>query len=139
MSELRGVDHLSLGPRRRSAAGLVALVAVLAAALLAACGDDDASPGSADSCEELVARAVPVARELAEQFAGVGVDELDPGTAERPFPQLTEPFEPFRARAEQLGCDAGELRRLACDAYQGITGTGPAIEEFLAAIDSVCP
>lgn len=124
---------------RRPARAALLVVAVVPAALLAACGDDDTSPGSADSCEELVERAAPVARQLAEQYAGVAADELDPGTAEQPYPQLTEPFEPFRTRAEQLGCDAGELRRLACDAYQGIEGTGQAIEEFLAAIESVCP
>ena len=124
-------------PRPVRAGVLVALFA--ATALFAACGDDDTSPGSADSCEQLVERAAPVARDVAQELAGVGPDELDPGTSEQPFPQLTEPFEPFRRRAEQLGCDDGELRRLACDAYQGLEPTGPAIEEFLAAIDSVCP
>ncbi|HEX7096112.1 MAG TPA: hypothetical protein VF183_09525 [Acidimicrobiales bacterium] len=115
------------------------VAALLVALVLAGCGDDDRSPGGAKTCEQLVERAVPVAQELAERFAGVSVDQLDPGTPERPFPELTEPFEPFRARAEELGCDEGELRRIACDAYQGIEPTGPAIEELLAAIETTCP
>jgi len=79
-----------------------------------------------------------VARDLAQQFAGAAVDALDPGTPDDPFPELTRPFAAFRDRADELGCDQGELRRLACDAYQGIEPTGPAVEEFLADLDTLC-
>jgi hypothetical protein len=116
---------------------VAALLSVLALGL-AGCSDDGEGPGAADSCDELVEQASGVARGLADQFAGAAVDSLDPGTPDDPFPELTRPFAAYRERAEELGCDEGELRRLACEAYQGIEPTGPAIEEFLADLDTVC-
>ena len=107
-------------------------------AALAGCSDDGSGPASADSCEELVDEAAGVARDLVQEYAGATVDQLDPGTPDDPFPELTQPFAAYRDRADELGCDQGELRRLACDAYRSIEPTGPAIEEFLADLDTVC-
>ena len=119
-------------------AGAIVVPLVAFGALLGGCGGDDSGPASADSCAELVDQAADVARSITEQFAGAAADAIDPGTPDEPFPELTRPFAAFRERAEQLGCDAGELRRLACDAYQGITSTGPAVEEMLASLNDVC-
>jgi hypothetical protein len=124
--------------RARVVTLLVATVLFAGPGGLAACGDDASGPDAADSCEELVEEAALVARDLGEQFAGASGDDIDPGTPDDPYPELTEPFEPYRVRAAELGCDAGELRRLACDAYQGLEPTGPAMEEFLAELDDVC-
>lgn len=124
--------------RRLVLRAIGAFAALSATAGLVGCGDDSSGPDAADSCQELVDEAADVARSLAEEFAGATVESLDPGTPDDPFPQLSEPFVPFRERAAELGCDQGELRRLACDAYKGIEPTGPAIEELLAAIHDVC-
>jgi hypothetical protein len=121
--------------------GRVAAIVVAAALVVtigAGCGDDDASPGSADSCEELVDGAAVVAAQVVADLAGKSATDLDPGTAEDPYPELTRPFAAYEARAEELGCDRGELRRLACEAYQGIEPSGGAGEEFLAQLIEVC-
>jgi hypothetical protein len=125
-------------PRGRVVALLLVFGAV-AGVGLAACGDDGGGPGTASNCEELVQRASKVAQQVVEEFRDKSASELDQGTAEEPFPELTRPFAPFAARADQLQCDRGELRRLACDAYQGIQPTGPAMEEYLAQLKEVCP
>jgi hypothetical protein len=125
-------------PRGRVVALLLVFGAV-AGVGLAACGDDGGGPGTASNCEELVQRASKVAQQVVEEFRDKSASELDHGTAEEPFPELTRPFAPFAARAEQLQCDRGELRRLACDAYQGIQPTGPAMEEYLSQLEEVCP
>ena len=122
--------------RRRTiaVAALVTLIVVLGVG----CGDDDSSPTSADSCEQLVERAAVVAGEVVADLEGKSPADLDPGTAEDPYPELTRPFAAYEARAEELGCDRGELRRLACEAYQGIEASGGASEEFLAQLTEVC-
>jgi hypothetical protein len=123
-----------------SRAATVALAALVLSGIgVAACSDESSTPGSADTCQELVERAADTAAEVVEQFRGTSAADLDPGTAEDPYPELTQPFAPFEARAEDLGCDRGELRRLACQAYQGIEPTGPAMEEFLAQLTELCP
>jgi hypothetical protein len=121
-----------------TAAAIALVVGVLLAGVLAACGDDDGSPGSAADCEQLVGRAATVAARVVADHSGEASTDLDPGTAEDPYPELTRPFAAFEARAEQLGCDRGELRRLACQAYRGIVPTGPAMEEFLDQLTSTC-
>jgi hypothetical protein len=106
---------------------------------LAGCGHGDSTdPGSAKSCEQLVDRAARVARQVVDDLQGKSAAELTAQHPDDPFTALTAPFEPFQARADQLGCDRGELRRLACTAYQGIEPTGPLTEEFLARVDEVC-
>jgi hypothetical protein len=120
-------------------APLLLLGLALLGALLASCGDDDnTSPASADTCEELVDRAADVAAQVVTDFQGKSAADLDPGTAEDPYPELTRPFAPFEARAQELDCDRGELRRLACEAYQGIEPSGPATEELLAQLTELC-
>jgi hypothetical protein len=119
-------------------AAILLAVALLAVPALAGCSDDDTSPGAADSCEELVERAAAVAEQVVADHAGDNATDLDPGTAEDPYPELTRPFAAYEARAEELGCDRGELRRLACEAYQGIEPTGGATEEFLDALTETC-
>jgi hypothetical protein len=122
----------------RPLAAAVAAASLLVAGVVAGCGDDDASPGAAGSCEELVERAAAVAEQVVAEHAGDALTDLDPGTAEDPYPELTRPFAAYEARAEELGCDRGELRRLACEAYRGIQQTGPAMEEFLAELTATC-
>jgi hypothetical protein len=116
----------------------VLLAVALAAATVLGCSDDDSSPGAADTCEELVDRAADVAAQVVADHAGDNATDLDPGTAEDPYPELTRPFAAYAARAEDLGCDPGELRRLACEAYEGIEPTGGATEEFLDALTETC-
>ena len=93
---------------------------------------------SAKTCEQLVDRAARVARQVVAEMQGKNSAELAAADSDDPFAALTKPFEPFQARADQLGCDRGELRRLACTAYQGIEPNGPLTEEFLARVDEVC-
>jgi hypothetical protein len=114
------------------------LVAVALFGGLVACGDDDRSPDAADSCEELVERAADVASEVVAGLEGKSPADLDPGTAEDPYPELTRPFAAYEARAQELGCDRGELRRLACTAYQGIEASSGAGEEYLAELTELC-
>ena len=119
---------------------LLLLFAVLAPVLVGAgCSDDGGSPGAAGSCEELVDRAAATAAEVVAQFAGKSAGDLDPGTSEDPYPELTRPFARYEARAQELGCDRGELRRLACEAYEGIEPSGPATEELLSQLTELCP
>jgi hypothetical protein len=126
--------------KRRVRAWAVLLVAVgLTAAALGACGDDGGRAGAAGTCDDLVQRAAKVAQQVVDEYRDKNPGDLDHGTADDPFPELTHPFAPFEARANELHCDRGELRRLACEAYQGIQATGPAMEEFLAALTDDCP
>ena len=118
---------------------LLILAVLLLPVLGTGCGDDGGSPGSAGSCEELVNRAADTAAQVVSEFAGKSAADLDPGTSEDPYPELTRPFAPFEARAEELHCDRGELRRLACEAYQGIEPSGPATEELLSQLTELCP
>jgi hypothetical protein len=116
-----------------------ALVAVaLLGGLVVACGDDAKGPDAASSCEELVDRAADLAAQVVADLEGKSPADLDPGTAEDPYPELTRPFAAYEARAQELGCDRGELRRLACAAYQGIEPSGGAGEEYLAQLTEVC-
>jgi hypothetical protein len=118
---------------------VLVLAGLLLMVLGSACSDDDVGPASAGSCEELVDRAADTAAEVVADFAGKSAADLDPGTSEDPYPELTRPFAPYEARAEELGCDRGELRRLACEAYEGIEPSGPATEELLADLTETCP
>jgi hypothetical protein len=118
---------------------MAVLPALAVVVLGAGCGDDGTSPGSADTCEVLVERAADVAAQVVADFEGKTAADLDPGSAEDPYPELTRPFAPFESRAQELGCDRGELRRLACEAYQGIEPSGGATEEFLARVTELCP
>jgi hypothetical protein len=106
------------------------------------CGGDANSTDapSAKSCEQLVERAARVARNVVADLAGKSAADLKAEAADpqNPFASLEAPFAPFVDRADELGCDRGELRRLACSAYQGIDANGPAAEEFLSRVTEVC-
>jgi hypothetical protein len=122
--------------RARALAAVLAVTGVLA---IAGCAEGNSTdPRSAKSCDQLVERAVPVVRQLVEDLRGKTSADLELTGADDPYAVLTRPFEPFQARAEELGCDAGELRRLACSAYRGIEPTGPLAQEFLARVGELC-
>jgi hypothetical protein len=100
---------------------------------------DDASPGAASSCEELVKSAAQLTRSIVRDLQGKTVADLRAANPEQPYAALLQPYDAYRDRAKDLGCDQGQLRRLACKEYQGIQPNGPVSEEFLALVpDSSC-
>ncbi len=105
---------------------------------LAGCGDSASDPGSASSCKELMDRAANVTRQIVEDLDDATAADLEKRDAANPYRVLTEPYAGFQERAAQLGCDEGDLRRLACDAYRGLQPRGPVAEEFLAGFAQDC-
>jgi hypothetical protein len=117
----------------------MALGAVAFAGVGACSSADETSPGAASSCEELVKSAAQLTRTIVRDLQGKTVADLRAANPDAPYAELLQPFDAYRARAEKLGCDQGELRRLACKEYRGIQPNGPVSEEFLALVpDTSC-
>jgi len=100
--------------------------------------DSDTDPSSAKSCEELVSRSAKVVRKVVADLGTKTREDLEAEDPDNPFHELDEPFASFQRRAETLQCDQNELRRLACDAYEGLEGQGPVAREFLAEFVQNC-
>ena len=94
-------------------------------------GGSDTDPASATTCEELVSRSAKwcASRHRPRDENREDLEEDDP---DDPFRSLDEPFANFQKRAQELQCDQNELRRLACDSYDGLDPQGPVAREFLA-------
>ena len=123
--------------RRRLAA--VALAAIAVAGLGACSNETDTSPQSASSCEELVKSAAQLTRTIVRDLQGKTIADLRAANPEDPYAELLRPFDVYQKRAGELGCDQGQLRRLACKEYQGIQPNGPVSEEFLSRVpDTSC-
>ncbi len=123
--------------RRRLAA--VTMVVVAVAGVGACSNDKDTSPAAASSCEELVKSSAQLTRTIVRDLQGKTVADLRAANPEEPYAELLRPFDAYRTRATELGCDQGQLRRLACKEYQGIQPNGPVSEEFLALVpDTSC-
>lgn len=112
--------------------------AALVSVPLAACSNDGTGPQSAGTCEELVSDAADVARQVVLDLSGLTQADLEAKNREDPFAMLLQPFAAYELRATELGCDQGELVRLACREYRGIEPTGPVAEEFLTYVDDRC-
>ena len=119
---------------------LVALVLVAAVVIgvLITRGGSDTDPASARTCEELVSRSAKVVRNIVHELGTKTREDLETEDPENPFRGLDEPFESFKTRAEQLQCDRSELRRLACESYEGLDPQGPVAREFLAEFMQNC-
>jgi hypothetical protein len=116
---------------------LVVVIAVVIAVLITR-GDSGTDPASAGSCEELVSRSAKVVRDIVNDLGTKTREQLEEDDPEDPFRGLDEPFESFENRAEQLQCDQSELRRLACESYEGLDAQGPVAREFLAEFVQNC-
>jgi hypothetical protein len=116
---------------------LVVVIAVVIAVLITR-GDSGTDPASARSCEELVSRSAKVVRDIVNDLGTKTREQLEEDDPEDPFRGLDEPFESFENRAEQLQCDQSELRRLACESYEGLDAQGPVAREFLAEFVQNC-
>ena len=116
------------------------ILAVICAAGVGACSNGaDTSPQSASSCEELVKSSAQLTRTIVRNLQGKTVADLRAADPSEPYAELLRPFDPYRNRATELGCDTGQLRRLACREYQGIKPNGPVSEEFLSLVpDTSC-
>jgi hypothetical protein len=119
---------------------LVALVLVVAVVVgvLITRGDSDTDPASARSCEELVSRSAKVVRDIVHDLGTKTREDLEEEDPDNPFRGLDEPFESFKTRAQELQCDQSELRRLACESYEGLDPQGPVAREFLAEFMQNC-
>lgn len=82
--------------------------------------------------------AADVVRAIVRDLQGKSEADLRAANPDDPFGALSRPLDPHRARAQELGCDRAELRRVACRTYRDIVPTGPAAEEFLAQMLSDC-
>jgi hypothetical protein len=117
----------------------MALAAVVTAGVGACSSADDTSPESASSCEALVKSAAQLTRTIVRDLQGKTVADLRAANPEQPYAELLQPFDAYRTRAGELGCDQVQLRRLACKEYQGIQPNGPVSEEFLSLVpDTSC-
>ena len=119
---------------------VVALVLVIAlvVGVLLTRGDSVSDPASAKSCGELVSRSARVVRDIVKDLGTKTREDLEADDADDPFRILDEPFESFQKRAEELQCDQSELRRLACESYEGLDAQGPVAREFLAEFVQNC-
>jgi len=114
-------------------------VVLVLAGVLGACGDDAGnSPASASTCEQLVKGAAQVTRAIVRDLQGKTEADLRATNAADPFAELLRPYDAYRARAVELGCDQAELVRVACQEYQDIEPNGPVAEEFLARVRDTC-
>lgn len=137
-----GVSPRRARPRRGVAAARAAAV-TLALALgagAAACSTaaPATSPASASNCEELVKRSAQLTRAIVRSLQGKTEADLRATNPEDPYGALLEPYRAYQTRADQLGCDQVQLRRLACPEYQDIEPSGPAAEEFLSRVPDTC-
>lgn len=121
---------------RRLAAGSLAVAALALAG--AGCGRAATDPAGARTCEELIDRSAKVAAQVIAKLGDKKIADLKAENPAEPFRPLTQPFEAFRLRARELQCDEGELRRLACGAYERLKPNGPAAEEYLASFMQTC-
>ena len=119
---------------------LVAFVvlAVVIVAVFVTSRDSDTDPSSAKTCQELVSRSAKVVRKVVADLGTKTREDLEAEDPDNPFGMLDEPFANFQHRAETLQCDQSELRRLACEAYEGLEGQGPVAREFLAEFVQNC-
>ncbi|MEO5839922.1 MAG: hypothetical protein ABIQ73_16255 [Acidimicrobiales bacterium] len=116
---------------------LVLLITVVVGFLITR-GGTDTDPASASSCEELVSRSAKVVRDIVRDLGTKTREDLEADDPENPFRGLDEPFASFKKRAEELQCDQSELRRLACESYEGLDPQGPVAREFLAEFMQNC-
>ena len=114
----------------------VVLVTVIVAVFVTR--ESDTDPSSANTCHELVSRSAKVVRKVVADLGTKTREDLEAEDPDNPFRKLDEPFTSFQRRAETLQCDQNELRRLACDAYEGLEGQGPVAREFLAEFVQNC-
>ena len=119
---------------------VVALVLVIAlvVGVLLTRGESVSDPSSAKSCGELVSRSAKVVRDIVRDLGTKTREDLEEDDADDPFRRLNEPFEAFQKRADELQCDQNELRRLACESYEGLDAQGPVAREFLAEFVQNC-
>jgi hypothetical protein len=115
-----------------------ALVAVCLSGAATGCADDGRVPAAATTCEQLMAAAADVVRGIVRDLQGKSEADLRAENPDDPFGVLQRPLDPYRARADELGCDRAELRRAACRTYRDIAPNGPASEEFLAQVIADC-
>ncbi|MEO8693103.1 MAG: hypothetical protein ABI658_06270 [Acidimicrobiales bacterium] len=116
---------------------LVVVIAVVVGVLISR-GSSDLDPASAGSCEELVSRSAKVVHDIVKDLGTKTREDLEAEDPENPFRGLDAPFASFETRAEQLQCDQSELRRLACESYDGLDPQGPVAREFLAEFMQNC-
>jgi hypothetical protein len=116
---------------------IVLLLAVVVGVFIAQRGSDT-DPASANSCEDLVDRSARLVRDIVDDLGTKTREQLEADDPDDPFRALDEPFERFQNRAEELQCDQNELRRLACEAYEGLDPQGPVAREFLAEFVQNC-
>ena len=116
---------------------LVVVIAVVIGVLISR-GSSDLDPASADSCEQLVSRSAKVVRDIVRDLGTKTREDLEADDPENPFRGLDAPFASFQKRAEELQCDQSELRRLACESYEGLDPQGPVAREFLAEFMQNC-
>ena len=116
---------------------IVLLVAIVVG-LFIATRDSDTDPATASSCQELVSRSAKLVRDIVKDLGTKTREDLEADDPDNPFRQLDEPFDRFASRAEALQCDQNELRRLACEEYEGLDPQGPVAREFLAEFVQNC-
>ena len=125
------------GSRGVVVVALVVVVAVVVGVLITR-GGSDTDPASAQTCEELVSRSAKVVRDIVHDLGTKTREDLEAEDPDNPFRGLDAPFDSFKNRAEQLQCDQSELRRLACESYEGLDPQGPVAREFLAEFMQNC-
>lgn len=116
---------------------VVVLITVVVGVFIAT-RDSDTDPSSATTCEELVSRSAKLVREIVKDLGTKTREDLEADDPDNPFRELDEPFDSFASRAEALQCDQSELRRLACEEYEGLDPQGPVAREFLAEFVQNC-
>lgn len=125
----------------RAALRAALLVGALAlGATVAACSSTapPTSAAGASNCEELVQRSAALTRNIVRTLQGRTEADLRAANPADPYGALLQPYDAYRTRADELGCDQVQLRRLACPEYQDIEPNGPAAEEFLSRVPDTC-
>ena len=127
--------------RRAWPARLLAGVVLTVSLVVAAGGCSNApanSPSSASTCEQLAKGSAQLTRTIVRDLQGKTEADLRATNPAEPFAELLRPYDAYRARAAELGCDLVQLRRLSCEEYQDIEPNGPVAEEFLARVPDTC-